>query len=83
VTVSLETIDPRVVTGPVEWADMMYVTLQQFGVPSQLDDPGHWREWATALLSFSGFGTVAIPDPRGFDEWSDWAARFNQSVGGS
>lgn len=79
----MHTVDPRVVSGPVEWADVMYVTLEQYGVPSQLDDPERWQDWATGLLSFSRFGTVGIPDPRGFSDWRDWAERFNQSVGAS
>lgn len=82
-TTGITTIDPRVVSGPVEWADMMYVSLQQFGVPTQLDNPDHWQDWASGLLSFNGFQTVAIPDPYRFADWQEWAERFNQSVGGS
>ncbi len=79
----MDTIDPRVVDSPIEWADMMYVSLQQFGVPSQLDDANDWQRWASGLLSFPGFGTLAIPDPHLFDNWRDFAMRFNQTVGGS
>lgn len=82
-TLSVVTIDPRVVSGPVEWFDMMYPTLQQFGTPTQLDDPDRWQDCAVGLLSFSGFGTVAIPNPYQFGSFTDWAERFNQSVGGS
>ncbi len=80
---SIVTVDPRVVSGPVEWADSMYVALQQYGTPSQLDDADAWRDWAVGLLSFNGFDSLSIPDPYQFGTWREWAERFNQSVGGS
>lgn len=79
----MDTIDPRVVSGPVEWFDMMYTNLQERGVPTQLNDPEKWQDVAVGLLSFNGFGTVAVPDPYLFGEWREWAERFNQAVGGS
>lgn len=79
----MDTIDPRIVRGVVEWADFMFPSLEEFGTPSRLDDPGDWQEWAVGLLSFDGFEAVAMPDPYLFDNWIEWAERFNQAVGGN
>ena len=32
-----------------------------------------WRDWADGMQGIGYFVNSAVPDPRGFDEWYQWA----------
>lgn len=72
-------IDPRGLT-VIEWTDYMAPLLAPFGPIGRLDVPERWREWALSLVGLSGLSKYDVPNPLGFDDWREWAFRFNQAV---
>jgi len=72
-------IDPRGMT-VTEWTDRMAAPLSTMVIPERLDDPDKWREWATNILDTPNFEGQNAPNPYQFDNWMDWAMRFNQVV---
>jgi len=39
-----------------------------------------WRIWASGVASIGYFTQSGCPDPRGFDNWRDWAAQLTGSM---
>jgi hypothetical protein len=74
-------VDPRGMRDVREWADFIMLPLDQFGVtPRRLDNPDNWKDWAFDLMQAARLESFDVADPRGFDDWVDWASRFNQVV---
>ena len=75
-------IDPRGMSGVEDWSDSVNFDLwTRFGITiRQLDHPDLWRHWAFHLIQSAQLARFNPPDPRGFDNWLDWAERFNQMV---
>lgn len=76
-------IDPRPIPTFQLWADLMYPQLQQQGNIQQVIPGDDWQTWAVGLLSFNRFVHIAIPDPYLFNDWKDWAMRFNEVYEGN
>ncbi len=72
-------IDPRGMT-VIDWTDNMGFVLDKMVIPERLDDPTKWRGWATNILDTPSFEGQNAPDPYQFDDWMEWAMRFNQVV---
>lgn len=72
-------IDPRGLD-VIEWCDYMVDELNQFGPVPRLLDPREWRAWGEVVIQFQGLLKYSPPEPRFFDEWREWAERFNQAV---
>ena len=73
-------IDPRGMS-VVYWTDSMAYLVDKAGIiPERLDDPKKWRDWAENLLDTPTFEGQNAPDPFQFDDWEEWAMRFNQVV---
>jgi hypothetical protein len=72
-------IDPRGID-VVRWTDEMSISLQRYGNVGRLDDPSLWREWATQANGLSAVRAADPPDPSFFDDWREWAERFNATV---
>ncbi len=72
-------IDPRGMT-VIQWADRMSLILDSMVIPERLDDPEQWREWATNIIDTPNFEGQNVPIPYQFDNWMEWAMRFNQVV---
>lgn len=60
-----------------DWADAMAIDLQSYGIVPRLDDDD-WKDFGRRLLILTGLSTV--PDPEGFEDWSEWASRFVSAV---
>lgn len=74
-------IDPRGMRDAREWVDFVTLPLQQIGVtPRRLDDPKNWKSWAFNVVQSAHLARFNPPDPRYFDDWMEWAFRFNQVV---
>lgn len=73
-------VDPRLVDNVVQWADYMYPTIEQYGVAVQLNDERDWKDWASGLQALSGLAQVGVPSPYMFDDWREWAMRFNEMI---
>ncbi len=75
----MTSIDPRYMT-VTEWADRMNLLVDPICLPERLDDPEEWQDWATNLMDSCTNEGQNIPDPYAYDNWMDWAERFNQVV---
>lgn len=74
-------IDPRGMKDAREWADFVTIPLNSIGVtPRRLDNAENWKSWAFNLIQSAQLAGLFIPDPRFFDDWMEWAFRFNQAV---
>lgn len=73
------TIDPRDMSVK-EWCDYMVLELDVFGAAPILLDPDKWKDWARVVIEFPGVSKFGPPRPESFDDWRQWAIRFNQAV---
>jgi hypothetical protein len=74
------TVDPRLVDNVVQWADFMWPTIEDFGVPSRLMSENDWQNWAAGLLSIASFAQLGVPNAYQFTDWREWAMRFNDVI---
>jgi hypothetical protein len=72
-------IDPRFLTVQ-EWTDSMVFSLLDKSDLPRLDAPEAWKEWAMTVLQDARISQMNPPDPRFFDDWREWAFRFNQAL---
>lgn len=70
-------IDPRYMN-VLEWTDRMAEILPFPAV--RLLDPEEWRNWARNLIQYPQISGFNPPDPDQFNDWEQWAERFNQTV---
>lgn len=68
-------VDPRLTDDVVQWADYMWPTIEEFGVPARLMNESDWQDWAVGLLSLPGLAAYNIPNAYQFDDWREWAMR--------
>jgi hypothetical protein len=72
-------VDPRGLT-PREWCDYTADNLSGIMSPMKVDRDEDWRRFgAYALAQIRRFG-VLPPDPLQFDDFEEWAFRFNQVI---
>lgn len=72
-------IDPRGMT-LTDWTDNMSFILDKMVLVERLDNEEEWREWATNIIDTPTFEGQNVPNPYQFDDWREWAMRFNQVV---
>ena len=72
-------IDPRGMT-VIEWTDRMWIMLDKVTLVERLDNPDEWQDWAEGLSDSPSLEGQNIPDPYAFDDWREWAMRYNQVV---
>ena len=64
------TFDPR----DLDWDDWcarmaeLFAANQLGTVPEE-----NWTDWASGMQGIGYFVESAIPDPRGYNDWQDWA----------
>jgi len=63
-----------------DWCDWMVSELRQYGLVSVLDQERNWKQWAIRVSELPGLAGLNPPDPRGFDDFYEWANRFNGAV---
>lgn len=71
-------IDPNFMTA-IEWTDRMALLLPSIQ-PLRLDRDEDWRAWATHVLQSPEISKYNPPNPEIFQEFREWASRFNQMV---
>lgn len=71
-------IDPRGMTA-IEWTDRMALLLPGVS-PLKLDPGQDWKTWARHVIQYPSISQYNPPNPDRFDDWVEWASRFNQSV---
>lgn len=64
------TYDPRYMT----WDQYSSLMAEKFA-PNQLGTvpEDRWRDWVSGMNGIGYFVESGIPDPRGFDDWRQWA----------
>jgi hypothetical protein len=72
-------IDPRLLT-TIQWTDAMTLQLVGYAQPPRLDEPERWQEWALVVNLAPRIAAFNPPNPYAFNDWRDWATRFNQAV---
>lgn len=72
-------IDPRHLTF-VDWADSMTPSLIRFGNIPKVMISREWKDWALTVIQLPGISSQTPPNPVQFDDWREWAMRFNQAV---
>lgn len=72
-------IDPRGLT-VTDWCDSMALQLSAVMIPEKLLAPERWQDWARNVVQVPAISAFQPPSPNGFDDWSEWAFRFNQVV---
>lgn len=72
-------IDPREHT-VTDWCTLMILPLSPFVTAPTLLDERDWKRWAYGVIASPQISVFSPPDPRHFDNWLDWAIRFNQAV---
>lgn len=72
-------IDPRYMDVQT-WCNHMIQNLAPLVNAPQLLDPNDWKVWANSVVSSPEVRVLHPPDPRGFEDWREWAFFFNQAV---
>lgn len=72
-------IDPRGLTIK-EWCDYMVDELIAYGQAPVLQSETDWQLWGQHVSQLPGIAAKNPPDPRHFDNFYDWAERFNLTV---
>lgn len=72
-------IDPRFMDF-AKWAGATTLFLVPFGTIPKVLDPDDWKAWATYVVSLPALKSLGTVRPQGFDDWRDWAIRFNQTA---
>jgi hypothetical protein len=62
------------------WADETVGMLYNLSAVPRLDAPGEWIGWATDLIGLPAIAAYNPPDPKTFDDWREWAMRFNEAM---
>jgi hypothetical protein len=76
---TFQVIDPRGLTA-VQWTDFMILQLDPFAELPSIDSEDEWRIWALVANQSPAIAKTNPPDPWGFNDWREWAMRFNQVV---
>jgi len=63
-----------------DWFDTTTLDLVQYGPLARYE--GSWRECAVQWLQNPQIAAFDVPRPDGFDDWRQWASRFNQAIFG-
>ena len=63
----------------VEWTDRMALLLQNIH-PLKIDREQDWRAWARHVIQSAAISQYNPPNPDFFEDWQEWAHRFNETV---
>jgi hypothetical protein len=63
-----------------EWCDYMVDELVQFGQAPVLQDERDWQRWGQDICRLPGVAGFNPPNPGLFDNFYEWAERFNSAV---
>lgn len=72
-------VDPRGLSVQ-EWAAFSTPALARIATVPLLTEGRDWQQWAWVVMQSPKVAKYTPPDPRFFNNWQDWAFRFNQVV---
>lgn len=61
------------------WCDMSTLALSKFGNIPRLEGK-QWKRWALNVVQLSSIAKFNVPSPLAFDDWREWAIRFNEAL---
>lgn len=62
-----------------DWADQVVFGLDNYGPFTRLNDED-WQQWAEQFLLNVRLSGKILPQPRAFNEWTEWAQRFCEAI---
>lgn len=63
-----------------DWMDFTGNLLGPFVTVIRVETEDQWREWGFHIRQVLTRRGIIIPIPDQYDDWRDWAERFNQMV---
>lgn len=63
-----------------EWCDYMVDEVLHFGQAPFLQDEREWQQWGQEINKLPGVAKHNPPNPAFFNNFYDWAERFNSAV---
>ena len=54
------------------WASSLIVDFPRDNIPI-LSNENDWERWGSVLIECQSFSSNAVPPPRGYVDWRDWA----------
>lgn len=74
-------VDPRMAKDAREWVEYTISPLAALlGTVAPLQNNMDWVDWAYTVIQDPAVQKFNPPDPRFFNNWQEWAFRFNQAV---
>lgn len=64
----------------LEWFDSTGDNLSWIVAPMKLQDVSEWKTWARHVVQNPTIGGLSPPNPDQYDNWEEWAVRFNQTI---
>lgn len=64
-----------------DWIDTVVDLMSAF-VPVMIlrDAETEWKMWGYHVRHTLRFRGILVPDPGPYDDWAEWAMRFNQTI---
>jgi hypothetical protein len=72
-------VDPRGLETR-DWVDYTADNLSSFVRVMKIADGSQWREWGDHVRQSLRSRGILVPQPDQFDDWEEWAIRFNQVI---
>ena len=73
------TVDPRL-TDTRDWLDYTGDNLSGLVRVMKVESGDQWREWGDYVRQVLRIRGILVPQPDQFNEWEEWAFRFNQAI---
>lgn len=62
------------------WCDFMVSELLAYGQVPYLQTESDWQDWGQRVCKLPGIAGLNPPNPMYFNNFYDWAERFNSAV---
>jgi len=72
-------INPYVMT-EMDWCDTTSLLLSSVISPPRWEPSTGWKFWARQVVQFPVVAQNVPPSPDNFDDWKEWATRFNLAL---
>lgn len=63
-----------------EWCDQNVPLLAVYGQAPFLQEESEWQQWGMSVCKNPGVAKFNPPNPLFFDDFYEWAERFNSAV---
>lgn len=63
-----------------DWVDRTASNLARFVSVLKIQRGDEWRVWGSHVRQVLAVKGILTPDPDEFEDWTEWASRFNQII---